>query len=282
MLEARARGAAIVVPVVVVVLALGQPVLGIAVAGLAAAAAAEAYALLRRAGWPSTAPLGVAVAGAATLLLALGEDPRSLLGAPVAPLLLLALGVGVVAVAAFAQADPREGVAAWLGTVFGATYVVPLGFAGQLASLAPAVPPGALLAPLGQDRVWVALLVGTVWAYDTGAYLVGSRYGRRRFLTHLSPSKTEAGLLGGLAAATGVAVLGFGAAGASAATGLLFGPLVGLAAQAGDLAESMLKRAAGVKDSGQLIPGHGGVLDRVDAFVLAAPVAALLLAVLGR
>jgi phosphatidate cytidylyltransferase len=281
-LEARARGAAVLVPVVVLVIAAGQPVLGLAVAVLAAAAATETYALLRRAGWPSSPPLGVAIAGATTLLLALGDDGGPGLGAPLAPLLLLALGVAAAAVAAFAQPDPREGVATWLGTVFGAAYVVPLGFAGRLASLGPAVGPGALLAPLGPERAWVALLVLTVWAYDTGAYLVGSRYGRRRFLSHLSPSKTEAGLVGGLVAATAVATLGFAAAGTPPTTGLLFGPLVGLAAQGGDLAESMLKRAAGVKDSGRLIPGHGGILDRADAFVVAAPVAAFLLAVLGR
>jgi phosphatidate cytidylyltransferase len=63
--------------------------------------------------------------------------------------------------------------------------------------------------------------------------------------------------------------------GQSVATGILLGPILGLAAQAGDLAESMLKRAAGAKDSGTLIPGHGGVLDRVDSFLFAAPVLAL-------
>jgi phosphatidate cytidylyltransferase len=64
--------------------------------------------------------------------------------------------------------------------------------------------------------------------------------------------------------------------------GLLLGPLVGAAAQAGDLAESMLKRAAGAKDSGGLIPGHGGMLDRVDSFLFAAPVAAIFVTALVR
>jgi len=281
-LEARARGAAVVVPVVALVLAVGQPLLGIGLAVLAAAAAFEAYALLRRAGWPSTNGLGIALAGATTLLVAVGGDLRSTAGSLVAPLLLFCLGLAVAAVGAFARSDPREGVATWIGTVFGVAYVVPLGFVGRLAELAPPPAAASLAVTLGPERYWAAVLVLTVWAFDTGAYLVGSRFGRRRFLPHLSPSKTEAGLAGGLVAATLVGIAGFAGAGAPAVAGLVFGPIVGLAAQTGDLAESMLKRAAGAKDSGRVVPGHGGVLDRVDSFVVAAPVAALLLAVLGH
>jgi phosphatidate cytidylyltransferase len=121
----------------------------------------------------------------------------------------------------------------------------------------------------------VLLLVLAVWAYDTGAYLVGKRFGRRRFLTHLSPSKTYAGLIGGIVATTAVVGALLVGLGEEPVQALLLGPLVGLAAQAGDLAESMLKRAAGAKDSGTLIPGHGGILDRVDSFLFAAPVVTL-------
>lgn len=280
-LRERARGAAVIVPVAVAVLAAGQPILGLALAALAGAGARETFRLLERAGWPSAPPLGIAVAAAATLLLGLGGSPAWVLGPGQTSLLLLSLGLGLAAVASFARTDPRDGVAAWLGTAFGALYLVPLGFAGQLGDLAPRLPADAPLAWLGGERIWVGLLILTVWAYDTGAYLIGSRYGRRRFLGHLSPAKTEAGLLGGLVAATAVAGLGFWGAGQGPLGALLFGPLVGLAAQAGDLAESMLKRAAGTKDAGTLLPGHGGVLDRLDSFVVAAPVAALLLALLG-
>jgi phosphatidate cytidylyltransferase len=131
------------------------------------------------------------------------------------------------------------------------------------------------LAAFGEERGWILLLLLGVWAYDTGAYFAGKRWGRARFLAHISPSKTYAGLVGGLVACTVVVAVVVVGLGEPASIGLLLGPLLGLAAQAGDLAESMLKRAAGAKDSGTLIPGHGGFLDRVDSFLFAAPVVTL-------
>jgi phosphatidate cytidylyltransferase len=114
-----------------------------------------------------------------------------------------------------------------------------------------------------------------VWSYDTGAYLVGRRFGRERFLTHISPSKTYAGLIGGIVAGTVVVGLLLFGLGQPVWHAVILGPIASLAAQAGDLAESMLKRAAGAKDSGTLRPGHGGMLDRVDSFLFAAPVVTL-------
>ena len=122
-----------------------------------------------------------------------------------------------------------------------------------------------------------------VWSFDTGAYLVGSQIGRHKFLTHISPSKSIEGLVGGLVACTiVVAADARGPRPGRRSGAIVLGPLLGLVAQAGDLAESMLKRAAGAKDSGTLIPGHGGILDRIDSFLFAAPVVALYVLAIAR
>jgi len=239
------------------------------VAAATAVAAWETFDLLGAAGYPSLSWLGVVFAVAIVLDPAVGPevDPSGML--------LLAIGSILAAIGAFTRPDPREGLPTWFATVFGAIYASFLGFIIRLGHEAPALPAGAPLAGRGAERGWIVLLVLGVWAYDTGAYFIGKRFGRRRFLTHISPSKTYAGLIGGIVAATVVVGAVLNGLGQPPVGALVLGPLLSLAAQAGDLAESMLKRAAGAKDSGRLIPGHGGILDRVDSFLFAAPVVTL-------
>lgn len=136
------------------------------------------------------------------------------------------------------------------------------------------------LAALGLTRLgdaglqWVALAFLATFATDTGAYAVGRAIGRRKLAPSISPGKTWEGAIGGL----------LGAAGATVALvhlldgiesrvwpALALGLAIGVAAQAGDLLESKLKRVAGAKDSGRLIPGHGGLLDRLDSLVPVFP-----------
>jgi phosphatidate cytidylyltransferase len=265
----RAISAAVLVPVLLIVLALGGAVLAIAIAIATGLAAIEVFRLLRTAGYAPLFGLGTALALAAVLDAAV---PTALEGSG---LLLGAMGIVLVAIAAFARPDPHDGLATWIGTIFGALYVSLLAFVIRLGEAAPAIPAGSPLAALGAERAWILLLLLSVWSYDTGAYLVGKRFGRAKFLTHISPSKTYAGLIGGVVATTGVVAIALWAVGQTPWHAIALGPLIALAAQAGDLAESVIKRAAGAKDSGNLIPGHGGILDRVDSFLFAAPVLTL-------
>ena len=272
----RAVSAAIFVPPLLIVIALGEPWFGGLIAIFVAVAAWETVRLMRSAGYPAVAP--VAVAGA----LVVAADAASIGQLrPYADLLVGAVLV-VAAFAVFLQPDVKVGLAAWMGTTFTALFVGMLGALVRLGQVAPPLPAGVPAAQLGAERGWILLVILLVWAYDTGAYCVGSALGKRKFLSHISPSKSYWGLFGGLAASTAVAVAGMWALGQPAALGLALGPLVGVVAQAGDLAESMLKRAAGAKDSGGLIPGHGGILDRVDSFIFAAPVAAIFVTALVR
>ncbi len=111
-----------------------------------------------------------------------------------------------------------------------------------------------------------------LWANDTGAYLVGRAIGRTKLMPAVSPNKTVEGLVGGGVAALLVAWgLGSANTGFATSTWLVCAVLVTITASIGDLLESALKRAAGVKDSGAVLPGHGGILDRFDGMLLAAP-----------
>ena len=131
---------------------------------------------------------------------------------------------------------------------------------------------------------WLFVAVAIVWAADTGAYFAGRHYGRRKLSPRISPNKTVEGLVGGLVCGLAVALALAPLAGATLAQ-LPAVALVALLAVAfsvvGDLFESLLKRHVGAKDSGDLIPGHGGILDRIDGVIAALPVFALGKAWLG-
>ncbi len=125
--------------------------------------------------------------------------------------------------------------------------------------------------PFGRDAV--VLLYAAVFACDTFAYVTGRWWGRHRLWPRISPKKTWEGAIGGVMGATAVSLAGqlWFAEFLSPAVAVGMGLLVGVVGQSGDLVESLLKREAGEKDSSQILPGHGGVLDRFDSLHLAAP-----------
>jgi phosphatidate cytidylyltransferase len=120
--------------------------------------------------------------------------------------------------------------------------------------------------------LWLLLLV---IAADVGAYFAGRGLGRRKLAPRVSPGKTLEGALGGLLLVALVAWYGAAHFGLSSAKAVIFGCAVGIFSIIGDLTESMFKRSAGLKDSGTLLPGHGGLLDRIDSVTAAAPLYAL-------
>jgi phosphatidate cytidylyltransferase len=274
-LRTRALSALVLVPSLVLALIIGLPAIAAVLVLVAAAGGLEVFRLLKAAGYPSLPLFGTALA--VTMVLEAAVAPAGEKG-----LLLVAVGMVLAGIGAFARPDPRDGLVAWVATVFGAVYVGLIGFVLHLAAAAPAIPAGSALVALSAAQGWVLLLVLGVWSFDTGAYLVGRQIGRHKFLTHISPSKSIEGVVGGLVATTVITTLMLVGLGQAAVGGLILGPLLGLAAQGGDLAESMLKRAAGAKDSGTLIPGHGGILDRIDSFLFAGPVVALYVLALVR
>jgi phosphatidate cytidylyltransferase len=150
-------------------------------------------------------------------------------------------------------------------TLLGATYLGALG--GTLAGL-------RLLEPLALAPWRIVLLLAIVMVSDTAAYLVGNAIGRRKLAPSISPGKSvegaAGGLLGGVAGA--LAVWAAGMPGLPAWHAGLLGFAVAVLGILGDLLESLLKRWAGVKDSGRLFPGHGGMLDRLDSLLFGAPV----------
>jgi phosphatidate cytidylyltransferase len=129
---------------------------------------------------------------------------------------------------------------------------------------------------------WLLLLLLCVWSADSFAYYIGKNFGKRKLYKEVSPNKTVAGAAGSVAGGILASVL-FGSfliKGIGMPSLLIIGAVLGAITIVGDLVESMFKRDAGIKDSGNIIPGHGGVLDRIDSILFAAPALYLLIILL--
>jgi phosphatidate cytidylyltransferase len=224
-------------------------------------ALAEFYSLAAKVGAKPLQVPGYAAALVVVAAFVYGE--ASLAVAAVVALAVVSLGAG-----AFRPDEIKQSLLSVSTTVFGVVYIALLG--GCLAGVR-VVPDNAAAAHLSSK------LLTTFFAFvmmsDTGAYYVGRAIGRRKLAPRVSPGKTVEGSIGGFAAAvvTGPLCRMIFFPELPVAHALALGAAVGVIGQLGDLAESLLKRSAGVKDSGKLLPGHGGVLDRIDSILFCAP-----------
>ena len=264
----RVAVALVGIPVAVGAIWLGHWVLAALLALCAALTAREIFAMAgRKAARPLTA---IGIAGAAAIVAAAAVDPVAALANPL-PAAVLVLVALVAATAAIwtrgVEGEPMLSVAV---TAFGAGYAALLGFGLFLRHL-----PGIDGAAHGAALLFAPVVL--TWVSDTGAYFGGRMFGRRKLIPKVSPGKTVAGAV---SAVIGTVVAGgayalvlarFSAYVPGVVEGAAFGLAVSVVAQVGDLAESLWKRDVGVKDSGTLLPGHGGALDRFDSLLFTLP-----------
>ncbi|HWK90235.1 MAG TPA: phosphatidate cytidylyltransferase [Longimicrobium sp.] len=239
---------------------------------LALCAALTAHELFRMAARKAARPLAwLGAAGAAAVVLAQGMDPAAGLSNPYPAWALLLVTLAAATAAIWTHGVEGEPLLSVAVTAFGAGYASLLGFGLLLRHL-----PGS-----GGAMEATALVLAPValtWISDSGAYFGGRMWGKRKLIPRVSPGKTVAGAL---SAVVGTTLAGAGYAALAAPLlpayrptlleGALLGLLVSVLAQVGDLAESLWKRDVGVKDSGTLLPGHGGALDRFDSLLFTLP-----------
>ena len=234
--------------------AIGSTALVLLVLAAVTMAGAEMFQALRTRGYQPATLLGLV--GCGSMVLAAYNY-----GLPAFPLVLTLMVIFSFLwyLAGVVHAKPTMNIAV---TLFAFVYV---GFLGSFASLFLAVP----------GERGVGLLLGAVIctaAHDIGAYLVGKYWGKTPLAPELSPNKTFEGLVGGVLASVFIALVVVSRIGPwDAGKAFWLGVVVAIAAPLGDLCESMIKRDLGVKDMGKLLPGHGGVLDRIDALLFVIP-----------
>ncbi|MFN5059192.1 MAG: phosphatidate cytidylyltransferase [Chloroflexota bacterium] len=188
----------------------------------------------------------------------------------------LALGlIGSLIVAVFTANEDDRALPSWALSVAGVLYIpFLLSHLILLRSVNTPLTDGLLTPWVSPGFAWIVFALATTWLGDTFAYFVGRSMGRTPLAPHISPKKTWEGGVGGLvgAALTGIGCVYLFGLPISPVIGALLGGISGIIGPLGDLAESQIKRQIGVKDVGSLLPGHGGILDRIDSILFMVPI----------
>ncbi len=257
MLKQRVLSALVFVPLSLILAYFGGAAFNLFWIGVLAFAGFEFVRMLRKAGFQLSYPLLVAAIVLITM-------QRWLYGFAVEPVVLpgVLLVFGAYAIWQYEQGKAKALLNLTLH-VFAVFYI------GVLGAYAISLNEGWL-----RENWWLLLSIGLIWLVDAGAYLVGTRFGKTAILSHLSPKKTLEGFLGGLF--TGVLsglLLGWFLRDKlpeiTPWMGTVLGAIMGLLAFFGDALMSLIKRTAEIKDTGKLLPGHGGILDRLDSMLWA-------------
>lgn len=261
--------AAVGIPVAIAVVYLGGWALGALLAAIAVLATLEFYRLAEAKGVKALAGLGALIAALFVVVGAM--DPAQGPEVPGFAVLFVLAALVIPAAAIWARGITGQPVLTVGVTLIGAVY------AGALLSFGLFLRHLPGIASDLHGTVVLFAPVALTWASDTCAYFVGRRWGTRKLIPSVSPGKTVQGAVGALIGTT-VAAVGYGQLLSHFPTyrldpleAIAFGLLISVAAQVGDLAESLFKRDAGVKDSGVLLPGHGGALDRFDSLLFTLP-----------
>jgi phosphatidate cytidylyltransferase len=278
----------IAAPIAIAIVLYGGAPLAALLAIAAALAAWELFRLARAGGLTPFDDVGILIAGVIPLIVHARflrlYDPDASIG----PLSLAVVTVlALLGLAIWARGVSGKPLGAVAVTAFGAAYAggtLSYGYAIRYHDYAfapAALPMGGRTFTLASGALLLLLPLLLTWASDIGAYVVGRSIGKHKLIPSISPGKTVEGAIGGLLSCMLIAWLytrfilhpGTHLDFRRSPGGVLcFGALVSIAAQIGDLAESLLKREAGMKDSSHLIPGHGGVLDRLDSLLFVLPV----------
>jgi phosphatidate cytidylyltransferase len=272
-LTRRILFAVIAAPASIAIVYFGDWALTILLSVLAALAAWELYRIARATGALPFDLAGIALA--ALFPLAVHAQRRGIYSLSLT--VIVALALLIFAAAIWLRGPTGRPLASVAITAFGVMYAALFSYIYALRYHDYAVGAGA-------GTLLVLLPVLLTWATDIGAYVFGRTFGRRKLIPAVSPGKTVEGALGGLASAVVICLvyvrfllMPYAQLGLTVQGAVLFALVISVAAQTGDLAESVLKREAGVKDSSNIIPGHGGVLDRFDSLLFVLPIAFLML-----